>query len=125
MADEAAVRDLAQMILAELVKDEAAVRTLARAFMAELMADPQFRTVLREVVLLVHATSDEQSRDGHVRCLLRACRERGATVLLSKCGGVTVVNGHKLSWDLRDALKMYRQDIIETLAHHNGNGRTT
>ena len=104
------------MILAELVKDEGGLQVLARAFMVELTADPQFALLLREVVLMVYASTDEHSREGYVRLLLRACRERGATVRLCKCGVVVIDNGGRLSKDLRDALKTYRQDIIETFA---------
>ena len=103
-----------EMILAELVKDEGALQVLARAFMVELTADPQFALLLREVVLMVYASTDEHSREGYVRLLLRACRERGATVRLSKCGVVVIDNGGRLSKDLRDALK------IVSPGHHRG-----
>jgi hypothetical protein len=106
------------------MSDDTAVRDLARLIVRELVEDPQFTSMIREMVLLVYATTDKLSREGYVRSLLRACKERGADVKINKVGAVIISNGKRLTPDLLDAMKIYRQDIIDTLKpQRNGRNR--
>jgi hypothetical protein len=89
---------------------------LAGMVAERVLGSPKLESLVKEMVLTVHLTTDRMSREGFVTTLLRSCRERGARVELSKVGGVVVHNGWRLTNALRDSIRVYRQDIIETLA---------
>ncbi len=107
---------------------ERAVRNLARMLVKELLADDAFKSMVREIVLTTYLTTDRMSRDGYVRTLVRACKERGVTLEVNKAGGLIAkqLGGkRKLTPDLEQAVRTYRVDIIECLrpstnGHHKG-----
>ena len=96
--------------------DDGTLRQLGREIWQAMREDPQFQSLLREIVLSVYATTDRVSREGYVRALLRHCREKGASLHVNVKGGLIVSNGGRLSPDVRDALRIYRLDIIETMS---------
>jgi hypothetical protein len=87
--------------LKQLVKDVA----------FEILDHPRFREVLREVVLRVVVTEDQQRRLGAVRAFLGACDARGMLVS-TKEGKIYFTHPERLGPDLKAVLILHREDIL-------------